>query len=717
MRQYLKHLGRARRIVLTTFYVLMIANVLGAGAAAAWQSDHRITRELALELVPTGAEIGDLSGSPQAVPVFKDGILEGYAFLTREILASTGFSGKPVELAIGMDAEGVLTGVRIIEHHEPILVLGISDADLEQFVSQYIGRSVTEAVQVKRRASGDEGEIDAVSGATISSLVMNDAVMVSARAVARSRGIIEGRYPVRFEGYEPADWNALVADGSFVVSELTVGEAIEAFRKSGKQLFGSGFEPPDWAAPFIRLSAGLVRPQRVGRNLLGDKSYTKEVAALTEGDELLFVAAEGIYSFKGTNWRRNGTFDRLQILQGANTIRLAADDYNRISKISLNDAPEFRETALFRLPAASGFVVTEPWRLEVLIAADQPDGSTAYHSHALTFNLPDQYRAGDGRANAQDPVTALWQKVWQDRTGEIAILAVALAVLTIILFSQDAITRRGRLYERIRLAYLVFTLVWLGWIAGAQLSVLNVLTFADALRSGFRWDFFLMDPLLFLLWGFVAVAILFWGRGVYCGWLCPFGALQELLNKIAVRLHIPQLDLPFGLQERAWTVKYVIFLGLFALSLSSLDLAQRYSEVEPFKTAIILHFMRATPYVIFAGGLLIVGLFVNRVYCRFLCPLGGALAIPARIRMFRWLRRRSRCGNPCSICATDCPVGAIYPDGEISPNECIYCLQCQRTYYDGHVCPPLIERRKRLERLQASSGAVEKAQKSREANS
>ena len=63
------------------------------------------------------------------------------------------------------------------------------------------------------------------------------------------------------------------------------------------------------------------------------------------------------------------------------------------------------------------------------------------------------------------------------------------------------------------------------------------------------------------------------------------------------------------------------------------------AEVEPFKTAIILKFVRDWPFVIYALALLAAGLFVERFFCRYLCPLGAALAIPGRMRMFEWLKR------------------------------------------------------------------------------
>jgi NosR/NirI family transcriptional regulator, nitrous oxide reductase regulator len=76
------------------------------------------------------------------------------------------------------------------------------------------------------------------------------------------------------------------------------------------------------------------------------------------------------------------------------------------------------------------------------------------------------------------------------------------------------------------------------------------------------------------------------------------------------------------------------------------------------------------------------------------------LAIPARVRMFEWLKRHPQCGRECNICEHHCPVQAIHPSGAINPNECIHCLKCQTLYFDEYVCPPLVQRRKRRERRQ-----------------
>jgi NosR/NirI family nitrous oxide reductase transcriptional regulator len=179
--------------------------------------------------------------------------------------------------------------------------------------------------------------------------------------------------------------------------------------------------------------------------------------------------------------------------------------------------------------------------------------------------------------------------------------------------------------------------------------------------------------------------------------------LQELTNQVARKLRIPQWTLPWGLHERLWPLKYMIFLGLFGISLMSIEQAEHLAEVEPFKTAIILKFVRAWPFVAYAAALLIAGLFVERFYCRYLYPLGAALAIPARLRMFDWLNRCHECGNPCQICAHECPVQAIHPTGEINPNECVNCLHCQVLYQSPTVCPVVIKKVKRRDKLAASA--------------
>lgn len=319
---------------------------------------------------------------------------------------------------------------------------------------------------------------------------------------------------------------------------------------------------------------------------------------------------------------------------------------------------------------------------------------------------------GLGFSRAEKPVEQpLWVSAWEERHFRIAVLSAGLVVLTLILVLQDWLARKPRLLGVLRRAFLVYTIVFIGWYGLAQLSIVHVLTFVHAALRDFRWENFLIDPMLFILWSFVAVTLLLWGRGVFCGWLCPFGAMQELIQQAAQRLKLPQLEFPDVVHERLWAVKYVILLVLFGISLQSMGEAVKLAEVEPFKTAVTLRFEREWPFVAYAIALLAISAVNRKFYCKYLCPLGAALTIPGRFRIFDWwLRRRKECGRPCQTCARDCEVRAIRPTGEINANECHYCLDCQVTYYNDRRCMPLIERR---EKREARSRKVVPIQQSR----
>lgn len=303
--------------------------------------------------------------------------------------------------------------------------------------------------------------------------------------------------------------------------------------------------------------------------------------------------------------------------------------------------------------------------------------------------------AGRWTSPGEEPV---WVAIWHDRVFEIGILLVGLTALTFILMFQDWLARHPTALIRVRTGFNVYALFFLGWWGLAQLSVINVLTFVNAAIHGFRWETFLTDPMLFILWSFVAVTLLLWGRGVYCGWLCPFGALQEMTLLISRRLKLPEWEFSNAVHERLVALKYVILILLFGVSLQSLAEAAYYVEVEPFKTVIAMRFDREWPFVAYALALIVLSLFNRKFFCKYLCPLGAALAIPGRFRLFEWwLRRRTECGSPCQVCAARCPVRAIRPTGEINTSECHYCLDCQVIYYNDKMCLPLIDMRKRRE--------------------
>ena len=225
-----------------------------------------------------------------------------------------------------------------------------------------------------------------------------------------------------------------------------------------------------------------------------------------------------------------------------------------------------------------------------------------------------------------------------------------LGTLTLILFAQEWITRRPKLWRRLRLTYLVSTFVILGLLLNGQLSVVQVIAFLHSLLTGFHWETFLIEPVIFILWGFVALGMLFWGRGVYCGWLCPFGALQELLNVAAQKLGVKQIAVPQPLHERLWVIKYTLFVGILGLSFYSMHDALIAAEVEPFKTAISMRMMRAWPFCGFRSCLAVCRTVHRTLLLSLYLPLGCRYRHSGQAQDIRLVEASSRNADANAAC-------------------------------------------------------------------
>jgi NosR/NirI family nitrous oxide reductase transcriptional regulator len=567
-------------------------------------------------------------------------------------------------------------------------------------------------------------------------LVIGDSIVRSAMKLIRSGRLgLQGNAtaiaaPQALKAIDPSkseirDWQSLVADGSVRQLFLTVADINRAFENSGNAAAVAHPEQGEPDENFIDLYVADVAVPTIGRSLLGDEGYNRLAGRLKPGQQALVVVGAGRYSFKGAAYVRGGIFDRIELIQETNSVRFRDRDHIRLGSLAAEGAPKSPEIALFTVPPEMPLDPTQPWILQLLVQRVVGARDKALVKFDLSYTLPDVYLKRQAQpaqaAPAKTPASMiveqrevgtppdasdeepLWMRIWRANVVKIAVVAAALGALTLIFFFQNFLVCRPTVFTWVRRGYLLFILVWLGWYANAQLSVVNVLTFVNSLLTDFNWEYFLSAPLIFILWASIAAGLLFWGRGPFCGWLCPFGALQELLNNVAQAFKVPQYRVPWGLHERLWPIKYILFLGLFGMSLYSTAFAEQLAEVEPFKTSIVLKFAREWPFVVYALTLLAAGLFVERFFCRYICPLGAALAIPGRIRMFEWLRRWRECGSPCQRCANECPVQAIHLDGHINVNECIYCMHCQELYFDDHRCPHMIQVRLKREKRQALS--------------
>ncbi len=711
--------SECRRVVLQLIVLLVALVVLSSVAAGKTRPvlSKFIANTPASEVISGATSYGPLRADIPVVPVLNGNKILGYAFVTSDFVGTTGYSGKPIHVLVAIGLDGKLQSAKLVKHSEPIVLIGIPEREIRALTESYSGLDIT----AKVTAGDSTPNLEIISGATVTVMIIDDSIVRSSIKVARALGLgglvqnvsdAGPGYVVNMEKDTATDWATLVSDGSVRQLALDVGQINAAFKKSGdlRAAERPEFGPSD--ATYIDMQAALVSVPVIGRSLLGDAEYKNLQAWLGEGEQAILLMARGRYSFKGSGYVRGGIFGRIQLIQSDNSIRFRDRQHRRLGEITADGAPTFTEIDLFKIPANADFDASQPWRIQLLVQRAVGPIQKSFLVFDLGYKLPDKYLLAikqqptiiallpndDAQARAQ-----LWKRIWKGKKVEIGVLLAMLGILTGVFFFQKQVTRNEKVFFWFRMSFLTVTLVFLGWYANAQLSVVNLMALAASLREGFTWDAFLLDPLVFILWVSVATALLFWGRGAFCGWLCPFGALQELTNRIARFFKVPQWTLPWGLHERLWPLKYMIFLALFGLSLGSISLAEQFAEIEPFKTAIILKFQRGWPFVLFAVVLLGAGLFVERFYCRYLCPLGAALAIPGRMRMFDWLKRYKECGSPCQICAHECFVQAIHPTGEINPNECLSCLHCQVLYQDDQKCPVRIKVRKTREKLARST--------------
>lgn len=663
--------------------------------------------QVRIEKFFAGAEVSAPEGKYGVRNLSRDGKVIGYVFQTIDVIDIPAYSGKPINMLVQLDTTGKIVDAYLLEHHEPILLVGIPEAKLHAFNAKYGGIKADQRVVVGHSADKEAVTIDAVTGATVTVMVVNEVVMRAAHQVAASLGLIKDpthstRAParVRADHYQNASWSDLTGNGAIRRLLLTKGEVDQAFR-------GTEAEGVDTASTgqtddtFIDLYTTYLNSPSVGRNLLGERQYRALMEELKPDEHAIAIMGRGEYSFKGSGYVRGGIFDRVQLRQSGSVISFRDRDFQRLDDVYAAGMPQFGEMAIFIVRKHAAFDPGSPWTLELLVRRQTGPVSGVFSSFELLYQTPESYLerpAAPAISASEQAPTPLWRSIWQQKAFQIGVLCSALVLLTTILLFQDHFTRRPHFLHWLRRGYLLFTVTFIGWYALGQLSLVNVLTFVHALFQSFHWELFLIDPVIFILWVFVAATLLLWGRGVFCGWLCPFGALQELLNEAARRLKVPQFELPFALHERLWALKYIILLVLFGMSLESMALAERAAEVEPFKTAITLHFDRQWWFVLYAAGLLVVNLFTRKLYCRYICPLGAALAVPSKLRQFDWLKRRGECGNPCQICAKECEIRAIFPSGQINTNECHYCLDCQMTYYNERKCMPLVMKNKTAKR-------------------
>ena len=279
-----------------------------------------------------------------------------------------------------------------------------------------------------------------------------------------------------------------------------------------------------------------------------------------------------------------------------------------------------------------------------------------------------------------------WWREWIHQKYAIFFTSLLLlGILTITLFARKLTQyRKKTTYIKIFLTGIIF--LWFGVFQSLQIGTQKIYQSYNTFKlDNGMWDNILFEPIYIILGTFIIITTPIWGRGIFCGWLCPFGTIQDLIHKISKALKFKSFEIPNYVHSKLIYLKYVI-LGSIILSAIYTTGNNIFFEFEPFKTVIEYKFDRSIIFILWSLAILSFVVFVERGFCRYLCPTGAALGLASQFQVINWLTTVKSCGSEsCNACLPKCPTKAIAKNGSINKKECIQCLSCQIVYNDKNI--------------------------------
>lgn len=227
-------------------------------------------------------------------------------------------------------------------------------------------------------------------------------------------------------------------------------------------------------------------------------------------------------------------------------------------------------------------------------------------------------------------------------------------------------------------------------VPGLFISVFSALgaIWKSILSSTFRFDEQAANILLLAV-VFIVTAV--WGR-FFCGFICSFGAMQDLLW-LGGR-HLPFR--PVFSQKVDRVLKYLKYAVLLFIVIGVWTFGITGDTVWSPWT---IFGMYASPWkgvpsqamFLSVGGLLLLltiigSLLIERFFCKYLCPLGALFTLASHFRVFKLKRDSASCSGSCRVCSRKCSMSIpLYQYDKVRSGECIDCMKCTTACARGNI--------------------------------
>jgi len=659
------------RLILITFILLVSFNNIHAS----------LTKKELTKFISKPLSLGERD---KILPVWeildKNKNLHSYIFETFDLAPIAGFSGGKMNMLVKMDIEGNFLDVQLLEQDEPVFVSGLGVQPFIDFFKQYKDKSLKNSIKVgDLKSSGNTVYIDGVSKATASVKIANDSILASSIKIAKEK--LSGVTPKEISHpkkdlFEKHTWKSLLDNKLIKNLRVTKEEAEKLFVNSE---YRNELLEDEKNELFLDLYVADLSIPSISNNLIKQSTQREVDGQLLETEEAILILANGEHQILSDDFVRNTSPDTLEIQQEGFALNIRDGDY----EVNLKDGiPHFDQSLILQVDKRFDFDPSSLWRLNIKLVR----GDGTLYSTPVIKNLNLDTHIDKKYFDIKEKIkeTPLWLVSVYEQKEKLIILTLLLSGLFLVLFKYEVVLQKLR-YKRSFL--LLITLFFIGWYGQGQLSMVTILGLLKAIINSQSLQFLLYDPFSLIIWFFVLISLVIWGRGTFCGWLCPYGVLQEFSHYLGRMLKFPRIRFSENLNSKIVYIKYIVLASLILSAIFAPNITEYLIEIEPFKTSITLIFDREWPYVIYALFWLFLGMFLFKGFCRYFCPLGAFLSLMGRLQILDWLPRRKECGNPCNNCHKSCNYQAIdKKSGSIKYNECFQCMDCVQIYSDANLC-------------------------------